>query len=139
MENKLQDLEQFFNYNLQIKQMISVYPDIYSEEDTIEYVDKMTKNLQDIKYMLTKILKNLGNDERLIEYLNKLILSFLQSYSNGRNMVSGYLKMLNRNLEQPHSDEKLPILEKLNELFQSPQFIDYVEKLKEIKRIERHS
>ena len=54
-------------------------------------------------------------------------------------MVSGYLKMLNRNLEQPHSDEKLPILEKLNELFQSPQFIDYVEKLKEIKRIERHS
>ena len=72
MEDKLQDLEQFFNYNLQIKQMISVYPDIYSEEDTIEYVDKMTKNLQDIKYMLTKILKKLGNDERLIEYLNKL-------------------------------------------------------------------
>lgn len=80
-----------------------------------------------------------SNEFDRIEYLNKLILSFLQSYSNGRNMVSGYLKMLNRNLEQPHSDEKLPILEKLNELFQSPQFIDYVEKLKEIKRIERHS
>lgn len=51
-----------------------------------------------------------SNEFDRIEYLNKLILSFLQSYSNGRNMVSGYLKMLNRNLEQPHSDEKLPIL-----------------------------
>ena len=85
MENKLQDLEQFFNYNLQIKQMISIYPDIYSEEDTIEYVDKMTKNLQDIKYMLTKILKNLGNYERLIEYLNKLF-----TYYEKRLLSSNY-------------------------------------------------
>lgn len=72
MEEKLQELEQFFNYNLQIKQMISLYPNVYRKEDAIEYVDKMYKNLQDIKYMLTKMLKILGNDKILIEYLNKL-------------------------------------------------------------------
>lgn len=72
MEKSLEDLELFFNYNLQIKQMISVYPNIYSKDEAIEYVDKIYKNLQDIKYMLIKILKALGNDEILIEYLNKL-------------------------------------------------------------------
>ena len=75
MEEKLQDLEKFFNYDLQIKQMISIYPEVYSKEDAIEYVDKTYKNLQDIKYMMTKMLKTMGRNE-LIEYLNKLFIYY---------------------------------------------------------------
>lgn len=60
---ELQNLEQFFDYNIEIKKMIATYPDIYTQEDAIEYVDKMYKKLQDMEYMFTKILKMLGNDE----------------------------------------------------------------------------
>lgn len=60
---ELQNLEQFFDYNIEIKIMIATYPDIYTQEDAIEYVDKMYKKLQDMEYMFTKILKMLGNDE----------------------------------------------------------------------------
>ena len=68
---ELQNLEQFFKYDLEIKKLINNYPDVYSMEDIIAYVDKMFKILQDIKFMLTKILKMIGNDEKSVEYLNK--------------------------------------------------------------------
>ena len=49
MEENLQALEKFFNYNFQIKQLITFYPEIQSQESAIEYTDKMDKNLKDIK------------------------------------------------------------------------------------------
>ena len=37
--------------------MISLYPEICNKEDAIEYINKTNKNLQDIKYTLTKMVR----------------------------------------------------------------------------------
>lgn len=79
---ELQNLEQFFDYNIEIKIMIATYPDIYTQEDAIEYVDKMYKKLQDMEYMFTKILKMLGNDETLLNYLKKLFTHYEKELLN---------------------------------------------------------
>lgn len=63
MEKNLQDLEQFFKYDMEIKQLMAFYPDIYDNKSLIGYINKTYKNLQDIKYMLEKMLQFIGADE----------------------------------------------------------------------------
>ena len=98
MKDKLYDLEQFFNYNLQIKQMLSFYPEIYSKEDAIEYVDKTYKNLQDIKYMLIKMITIIDQDEKIIQYINKLFAYYekvlLNSHYNPQKLREFYRNCL---------------------------------------------
>ena len=72
MEENLQALEKFFNYNFQIKQLITFYPEIQSQESAIEYTDKMDKNLKDIKYMLKKMLTIIRNSTILHNHLDNL-------------------------------------------------------------------
>lgn len=79
MEENLLKLEQFFNYNLKIKRLLTFYPDVYSQEDAIKYEDEMLKRLQEIKYMLLKMIEFTGNNPDLIKHLNNLFKNYKKS------------------------------------------------------------
>lgn len=81
MEEKLQSLEQFFQDDAKIKQLMTFYPNVYDRDTAIAYEDKMIKNLQEIKYLFTRMLKKIGSD-REIDYLNKLFARYESSLLN---------------------------------------------------------
>ena len=72
MEKNLQAFEKFFDYNLQIKKLLTCYPNIESERDAITYIDQTYQNLKDIKYMLSKMLIIVRDSTTLHNHLNKL-------------------------------------------------------------------
>lgn len=94
MEKNLQDLEQFFKYDMEIKQLMAFYPDIYDNKSLIDYINKTYKNLQDIKYMLEKMLQFIGADETLTKYLNKRFRDYektlLKSMINRKRLAEFY-------------------------------------------------
>lgn len=72
MSDKLKEFEQFFTYDLKIKQLIAIYPEIYDNQSIINYLNVTHKNLQEIKYMFEKMFQFIHADEKIIKYLNKL-------------------------------------------------------------------
>ena len=76
-QEKLQNMEKFFKYNLQIKNILfNTMPketDKYSKETIMEYSDKLFKALNDIKYYINVILDKFDFLENEKSYFNNLI------------------------------------------------------------------
>ena len=94
MNEKLQSLEQFFDYDLQIKKLISFYPDINDNQGIVYYLDTYDKILKEIKYMLMKMLQFTNANTMDIKHVNKLFKQYekmlLKSITNQYKLIEFY-------------------------------------------------
>lgn len=77
---------------------------------------------------------NISNEFDRVKFLKGFIEAFLENNNRGKNLVSGSLKLLNNNSETPNFNERLTVLTELDKLFNSPEFIARIQKLKQMRR-----
>lgn len=86
MQDKLDNMEKFLKYNLEIKNILyNTMPtekDKYTKEAIIEYSDKLFKALNDIEYYLNNILERFSFSDKDKEYLKNFIKALKQELIN---------------------------------------------------------
>ena len=100
MENKTKQIEEFFNYDMRIKEILNnIIPrelDYSTDEAKIKYIDKLEKYLYEISLYLNKMMlsynvSNIIKDfNRKIKELNKIINTsyfFKQDYISLMNFI----------------------------------------------------
>ena len=69
-----------------------------------------------------------------VEYLRSFIAKALQSKSKAVREIRGYLRLLNQGPNFSENNEKKKILERIDGLFSTPQFMALIKKEKEQRR-----
>lgn len=77
------------------------------------------------------------NEFDRMNYLKGFIVKFLQSPHKARSEIVGNLNLLNSNINTLGHSEKRRILERLDKLFNKPEFVKLIQKEKENKRNNR--
>ncbi len=77
MENVIHDLETFYNYNMRVKKMMTYSPRLdMGEEETIEYVDKLFKNIVYMKDIFIGMIQLCGESNQAFDYVIKLFAKY---------------------------------------------------------------
>lgn len=86
MEEKLQNMDKFFKYDLEIKKILyETMPKEeyrYSNDTLIEYSDKLFQALNDVEYYINVILENFNFSNNAKSYFNKFIIALKQELIN---------------------------------------------------------
>lgn len=112
MQDKLENMQKFFKYNLEIKNILyNAMPketDKYNKDAIMEYSDKLFKSLNDIEYYINSILDKFNYNDEDKKYFNNLIKIFREELIKcgyDFNLLNNFYKVCFANMSEELVDE----------------------------------